>query len=87
MFNVGLMLNSLQDWFSQPLAIVAMCIIAVGLAMVLLARNIARFARKAKEVDNQDRVFVFISIFGVILILLGLILAVIKIAFSIFLSL
>ena len=79
MFNVGLMLNSLQDWFSQPLAIVAMCIIAVGLAMVLLARNIARFARKAKEVDNQDRIFVFISIFGVILILLGLILAVINV--------
>jgi len=79
MFNVGSMLNSLQDWFSEPLAIVAMCVIAVGLAMVLLARNIARFARKAKEVDNQDRVFVFISIFGVILILLGLILAVINI--------
>ena len=79
MFNMGLMLNSLQDWFSQPLAIVAMCVIAIGLAMVLLARNIARFIRKAKEVDNQDRIFVFISIFGVILILLGLILAVINI--------
>lgn len=79
MFNVGLMLNSLQDWFSHPLAIVAMCFIAVGLAMVLLARNIARFVRRAKEVDNQDRIFVFISIFGVILILAGLILAVINV--------
>lgn len=76
MFNVGLMLNSLTDWFAQPLAIVAMCVVAVGLAMVLLARDFARFIRKAKEVDNQDRVYVFVAIFGVVLILLGLVLAI-----------
>ncbi|MGN1227844.1 MAG: hypothetical protein ACI4TX_04290 [Christensenellales bacterium] len=76
MYNVGLLLNSLQDWFANPLAIVAMVIIAVGLAMILLARNIARFVRKAKEVDNQDKIFIVVSILGVILILVGFIMAV-----------
>ncbi|MBQ8749880.1 MAG: hypothetical protein IJZ29_05390 [Clostridia bacterium] len=78
MYNVGLLLNSLQDWFATPLGIVAMVVIAIGLAMVLLARNIARFIRKAKEVDNQDRIFITISILGVILMLVGLILAVVN---------
>lgn len=78
MYNVGLLLNSLQDWFATPLGIVAMVVIAIGLAMVLLARNIARFVRKAKEVDNQDRIFITISILGVILMLVGLILAVVN---------
>lgn len=77
MNDVGLLLNGLQEWFSNPLGIVAMVVIAIGLAMVLLARNIARFARKAKEVDNQDRIYVVISILGVIFILAGLIMAVI----------
>ena len=78
MLGVSFMLNSLQDWFANPLAIVGMVVIAVGLAMILLARNIARFIRKAQEVDNQDRIFVGIALFGVVFMLVGFVLLIIN---------
>ena len=78
MFNLSFMLNSLQDWFSNSIAIVGMVIIAIGLAMILLARSIARFIRKAKEVSNQDRIFVGVALSGVVLMLLGFVLLIIN---------
>lgn len=78
MFNVSVMLNSLQDFFSNPLAVVGVVCIAVGLAMILLARNFARFIRKAKEVSNQDRIFVGIAFSGVIVMLLGFVLIIVN---------
>mgnify|MGYP003571376476 CR=1 FL=1 len=75
-FGVSNMLNNLQNWFENPLAIVGMVALVVGLSMIFLARNIARFARKAKEVSNQDKIYVVISILGVAFVLLGFILIV-----------
>lgn len=71
--SISFMAYSLGEWLTKPSAIVSMVLMALGLALILSARVIARTVRKAKEVENNDKVYVVVSIIGVIFILAGLV--------------
>lgn len=69
-----LMFMDLDEWFAKPEAVVGVVLAAVGLAMALIARRITVAVRGTKDIKNDDKVFLSIKVFGLIVILVGLIL-------------
>lgn len=79
MNNIALLCNSLKDWFGNPLAIVSIALVTVGLAIILLAKDITRFVRKSKEVKHSDRLFAFLALLGLVMLLVGLLLVIVAV--------
>ncbi|MDD4110233.1 MAG: hypothetical protein PHS54_01620 [Clostridia bacterium] len=61
----------------EPHVIIGLILAVLGLATVFLARRITRVARKAedrdKPVENNNKVYITIKAFGLILLLVALI--------------
>ena len=64
---------SLIQFISKPLIAVGLILIVIGLATVVLAKRITRVARQSNSVSNSDRLYVFLKILGLVLILAGFI--------------
>lgn len=69
-----LMFMDLDEWFSNPMAVVGVVLAAVGLAMALIARRVTVAVRGTRDIKSDDKVFLSIKVFGLIVILVGLIL-------------
>ena len=69
-----LMFMDLDEWFPNPIAVVGVVLAAVGLAMALIARRVTVAVRGTRDIKNDDKVFLSIKVFGLIVILVGLIL-------------
>ncbi len=69
-----LMFMDLDEWFSNPMAVVGVALAAVGLAMALIARRVTVAVRGTKNIKNDDKVFLSIKVFGLVVILVGLVL-------------
>ena len=64
---------SLIQFISRPLIAVGLILIIIGLATVILSKRITRVARQSNKVSNSDRLYVFLKILGLVLILAGFI--------------
>ncbi len=69
-----LMFMDLDEWFANPMAVVGVVLAAVGLAMALIARRVTVAVRGTRDIKNDDKVFLSIKVFGLVVILVGLIL-------------
>lgn len=75
--SIGLLLMDLQDWFNDPLALVAIIAMTFGVALALLAKRITRAIRGTYSISTSDKVYLVFCTFGLILILIGLVFALI----------
>ena len=66
--------RSLLDYINSPLIIVGLILLAFGLALVVLAKRIARVSAQKNEIDNDDKIYVAFKIAGILLMLAGFIL-------------
>ena len=71
MFN--LLGVSIDQFLSRPLIVVGLILIIIGLATVILSKRITRVARQTNNVSNSDRIYVFLKVLGLILMLAGFI--------------
>ena len=69
-----LMFMDLDEWFANPMAVVGVVLAAVGLAMALIARRVTVAVRGTRDIKSDDKVFLSIKVFGLIVILVGLVL-------------
>ena len=69
-----LMFMDLDEWFANPMAVVGVVLAAVGLAMALIARRVTVAVRGTRDIKSDDKVFLSIKVFGLVVILVGLIL-------------
>lgn len=69
----GFLLNTFGQFISNPLAIASMICCALGIALICSARNFARAFKKDREVNSNNRVFIFWAFLGVLLLCVGVI--------------
>jgi len=58
---------------NDPLMIVAMVVLSIGIATVSVASSVARAIRKAEKVQNNDSIKVTLQFTGIGMVLLGFI--------------
>ncbi len=63
--------RTLEQFLSESLVIIAIALIAVGVAVGFLARRITRAVRQTNNIDNHDKLFLTLKITGMVLILVG----------------
>lgn len=63
--------RTLEQFLSESLVIIAIALIAVGVAVGFLARRITRAVRQNNNIDNHDKLFLTLKITGMVLILVG----------------
>ena len=64
---------SLRHFLGQPLIIVGLILLVLGVATVVLAKRIAKVSRQTNEVPNDDKVYVTLKVIGLLLMLAGFI--------------
>lgn len=72
------MLIDLVERLSQTNVIIGLVLAALGLALSFLAKRIASVAHKTDEVSDDDKIFLGIKAFGLVMILVALIILVIE---------
>lgn len=70
---INLLGVTLRQFLSNPLIIVGLILLAIGIATVALAKRITRVGRQTNEVDNNDRMYVTFKVMGLLLMLAGFI--------------
>ena len=73
---LSFILKSLADFIEQPLILIGLIAITVGIAVFCSARNIARTVRKSKDVKSNDKAFIIPFTIGILLLCGGLLCAV-----------
>lgn len=68
--------GTLLERLAQTNVIIGLALAALGFALTLLARRIAIFARKEDKVKDNDKVFIGVKAFGLVMILVALIILV-----------
>lgn len=68
--------GTLLERLSQTNVIVGLALAALGFALSLLARRIAIFVRKEDKVSDNDKVFIGVKAFSIVMILVALIILV-----------
>ena len=64
---------NLQQFISEPLILIGLILLTIGLATTILAKRIARVARQTNNVPNNDRIYVVFKVLGLLLMLAGFI--------------
>lgn len=73
-FNTITLLANIADWLANPLAVLGVVLASIGLATAFVARRVTKAVRHTKEIDNSDRLYVTLCLFGLVLVLVALIL-------------
>lgn len=64
---------SLIEFLNQPLIIIGLILLAIGIATVCLAKRITRVARQQNEIDGEDKLCTTFKVIGLLIILAGFI--------------
>ena len=79
-FLAGINFTNLLVRIQKPHVMIGLILAAIGFATILLARRIARVARKEElrdqPVENNNKVYVTIKAFGLVMLLVALIIMV-----------
>jgi uncharacterized protein YjeT (DUF2065 family) len=78
--------RTLTQFLSEPLAIVGLILLSVGIAIAFLSRRIARVARQKNEISESDKVYVTFKIIGLVMVVVGFSLIIADIMIYIFLK-
>ena len=73
----GFLLEDAAKVFSDPVIIAAMIFAALGVALALIAKKITLMVRKTQTIDPKDKLYLYLKVAGLGLILLGFILLII----------
>ena len=68
---ISFILKPMSEFIQEPLILVGLILLAVGIAVVCSARNIARTVRKTKYVKINDKAFIIPFSIGILLFLAG----------------
>lgn len=63
--------RTLSQFLDQPLVLISLIFISVGIAVALLSRRVARVARQKNEIKETDKVYVTLKIIGLIMVISG----------------
>lgn len=63
--------RTLAQFLNEPLALIALIIISVGVSLALLARRITRVARQKNNVSETDKVYITLKIIGLLMVVVG----------------
>lgn len=63
-----------MQFLAEPLVLIGLVLIALGIATAFLARRIARVARQSNNIANNDKVFLFFKILGLLMVATGFVL-------------
>ncbi len=66
--------RSLAQFLSEPLVIIGLAFVILGIALVALSTRITRAVRHSNEIKSDDKVNMALKLTGLLLILAGLIL-------------
>ena len=69
---ISLILRPFSEFIQQPLVLVGLILITVGIAVFCSARNITRTIRKTKDVKPNDKAFVISFSIGLVVFLAGI---------------
>lgn len=69
---MDLVLKNVWDVFSNVYGLAGIICIAFGIALMCTAKDFARFVRKSKEIDKNDRVYNIWFFIGVFVVCLGI---------------
>lgn len=69
-----------MQFLAEPLVLIGLVLIALGIATAFLARRIARVARQSNNIANNDKVFLFFKILGLLMVATGFVLTAIDVA-------
>lgn len=70
---INLLGVSLVQFLNNPLIIIGLILLAIGIATCVLAKRITRVARQQNDIDPEDRMYTAFKIIGLLLILAGFI--------------
>ncbi len=65
--------RTLVQFLSEPLVIVGLVLVVLGIALVALSARITRAVRHSNEIKSDDKVNMALKLAGLLLILAGLI--------------
>lgn len=65
--------RTLVQFLSEPLVIVGLVLVVLGIALVALSTRITRAVRHSNEIKSDDKVNMALKLAGLLLILAGLI--------------
>lgn len=74
-----LLCRTLMQFLAEPLVLIGLVLIALGIATAFLARRIARVARQSNNIANNDKVFLFFKILGLLMVATGFVLTAIDV--------
>jgi len=63
--------RTLMQFLNQPLVLISLIVISVGISIALLSRRIARVVRHKNEISENDKVYVTLKIIGLMLVVAG----------------
>ena len=68
------LMASLMEWLENPLAVLGVVLAAVGLATAFIAKRITKAIRHQDTIASNDKIYVSLCLFGLVLVLVALIL-------------
>lgn len=63
--------RTLAQFLNEPLALIALIIISVGVSLALLARRITRVARQKNDISETDKMYLTLKIIGLLMVVVG----------------
>ena len=64
---------SMPQFLGNPLIVIGMILLILGVSTLCLAKRVTRVARQSNKVNNDDKIYVAFKIIGLLLMLAGLI--------------
>lgn len=67
----SLILRPFSEFIQEPLILVGLIMLTVGVAVICSARNIARTVKKTRDIKSNDKAFIIPFAIGILLFLAG----------------
>jgi len=73
-----LCIDTIMEYLSQTTVIIGVSLLVIGLAIAMLAKRITRIARKSNDIQEDDRLLLFLRVIGLLFVICGFVVSVIQ---------
>ena len=73
-----LCIDTIMEYLSQTTVIIGVSLLVIGLAIAMLSKRITRIARKSNDIQEDDRLLLFLRVIGLLFVICGFVVSVIQ---------
>jgi len=73
-----LCIDTIMEYLSQTTVIIGVSLLVIGLAIAMLSKRITRMARRSNDIQEDDRLLLFLRVIGLLFVICGFVISVIQ---------